>query len=70
MDSDGSEPGGATKLKREEPEDLGIGAEDKKLVPIVDFAKETGEWWSIPQEVTASLYDKYVNGQDAVYTWD
>ena len=39
-------------------------------VPIVEVAFPHNKWWSIPQEMSAQLYDKYVNGQDAGYTWD
>ena len=27
-------------------------------------------WWSIPQEMSAGLYTRCEDGQDAVYTWD
>ena len=39
-------------------------------VPIVEVAFGYGKWWSIPQDMSAQLYDKYANGQDAGYTWD
>jgi hypothetical protein len=39
-------------------------------VPIVEVAFGHGKWWSIPQEMSARLYEHYVNGRDAGYTWD
>ena len=39
-------------------------------VPIVEVAFSYGQWWSIPQEMSAQLYEKYANGEDAGYTWD
>ena len=51
-------------------EHVGIGAEEHMKVPIVEVAFRDGKWWSIPQEMSAQLYDKYINGGDAGYTWD
>ena len=51
-------------------EHVGIGAEEHMKVPIVEVAFRDGKWWSIPQEMSAELYDKYINGEDAGYTWD
>ena len=78
MFGDGSEFGGAQQqsgapehsgIGAEEqsgaPEHSGIGAEEQ--VPIVQVAFRDDKWWSIPQEISAQLYDKYVNGQDAEY---
>ena len=70
MFGDGSEFGGAKQQKRGAPEHFGIGAEEHMKVPIVEVAFGHGKWWSIPQEMSAEIYDKYVNGQDAGYTWD
>ena len=39
-------------------------------VPIVEVAFANGKWWSIPKEMSSQLYEKYVQDQDAVYTWD
>ena len=46
-------------------EDFGIG--DTKHVPgatehvpIVEVAFANGKWWSIPQEMSSQLYEKYV----------
>ena len=69
MFGDGSEFSGAQQQSAA-PEHFGIGAENPMKVPIVKVAYEYDKWWSIPQEMSAQLYDKYVNGQDAVYTWD
>ena len=27
-------------------------------------------WWAIPVEMSQQLYEKYMNGEDAGYTWD
>ena len=27
-------------------------------------------WWSIPASMSAALYEKYTNNEDAGYTWD
>ena len=56
-------------------EDFGIGATNHvpgatEHVPIVEVAFANGKWWSIPQEMSSQLYEKYVQDQDAVYTWD
>ena len=40
------------------------------LVPIVEVAFGHGKWWSIPEEMSRQLYEKYVSQEDAVYTWD
>ena len=50
-------------------EHVGIGAEEHK-VPIVEVAFNHGLWWSIPQAMSGELYEKYINGEDAGYTWD
>ena len=39
-------------------------------VPIVEVAFKHDKWWSIPQFLSAELYAKYINDEDAVYTWD
>ena len=56
--------------KRGAPEHVGNGATEHMTVPIVEVAFEYGKWWSIPQEMSAQLYEKYANGEDAGYTWD
>ena len=40
------------------------------LAPIVEVAFGHGKWWSIPEEMSRQLYEKYVSQEDAVYTWD
>ena len=45
-------------------------AQQQELVPIVEVAFQHGEWWAIPQEISAKLYQKYASGQNAIYTWD
>ena len=50
-------------------ERVGIGAEEH-TVPIVEVAFRHGLWWSLPQEMSGEIYEKYINGEDAVYTWD
>ena len=39
-------------------------------VPIFEVALRQGKWWSIPAELSQQLYQKYMNNEDAVYTWD
>ena len=39
-------------------------------VPIFEVAFKKGMWWSIPAEISQQLYQKYMNNEDAVYTWD
>ena len=71
MFGDGSEFGGdVQQQKRGAPEHFGNGATEHMTVPIVEVAFQYGKWWSIPQEMSAQLYEKYANGQDAGYTWD
>ena len=46
-------------------EHSGIGATEHMTVRIVEVAFKHGKWWPIPQEMSALLYEKYINGQDA-----
>ena len=39
-------------------------------IPIIEVAFSKGMWWSIPQEMSAELFEKFKAGQDAGYTWD
>ena len=39
-------------------------------IPVIEVAFKGGMWWSIPPWLSMPLYEKYVEGQDAVYTWD
>ena len=27
-------------------------------------------WWSMPQQMSAEIYNKYMSGENAAYTWD
>ena len=39
-------------------------------IPILEVALNYDKWWSAPKELSRQLYEKYINGQDARYTWD
>ena len=39
-------------------------------VPIFEVAFKKGMWWSIPAEMSQAIYEKYMNNDDAGYTWD
>ena len=40
-------------------------------VPVIEIAFENGMWWSLPQDMSQVLDDKYVaNEIDIGYTWD
>ena len=39
-------------------------------IPIIEVDFPKGMWWSIPQQMSAELYAKCEDGQDAGYTWD
>ena len=59
--SQGAEPSnGAAEHVRMNPD----------LVPIVEVAFWYDKWWSIPQDMSRQLYERYVAGEDAGYTWD
>ena len=47
-----------------------LAAQQQGMVPIVEVAFPHGKWWSIPQEISARLYQEYASGQNAGYTWD
>ena len=40
------------------------------LVPIVEVAFAHDKWWSMPEDLSRQLYEKYVGQQDASYVWD
>ena len=42
----------------------------KQLVPIIEVAFKKEVWRSMPTEMSAQIYQKYLNGEDVVYTWD
>ena len=52
--------------------DLGMGGAQQQsgMLPIVEVAFQHDKWWSIPQQMSAELYAKWENGENAVYTWD
>ena len=58
---------GATEHAAEEE---GEHASEHLTVPIIEVAFNNGQWWSIPQEMSAQLYAKHAEGMDAGYTWD
>ena len=35
----------------------------------MEVAFRSDAWWSIPAELSRQLYEKYISGQDAGYTW-
>ena len=39
-------------------------------IPIFEVAFANGMWWSLPTELSAGLYQKCTNNEDAGYTWD
>ena len=40
------------------------------LIPIVEVAFRNDTWWTIPEQMSKQLYEAYITGQDAGYTWD
>ena len=43
---------------------------EQPAIPIFEVAHANGMWWSLPAELSAGLYQKYTNNEDAGYTWD
>jgi hypothetical protein len=39
-------------------------------VPIFEVAFRNGMWWSMPEELSKQLYEKYMGDEDASYIWD
>ena len=39
------------------------------MVPIIEVSFRKGMWWSIPAEMSAEIYKKYMSGENACYTW-
>ena len=35
-------------------------------VPIIEVALKKDMWWSMPAEMSAQIYQKYLNGEDVV----
>ena len=42
---------------------VAANAQQQMMVPILEVAFQHGQWWALPQEISAS-------GQNAIYTWD
>ena len=40
------------------------------MVPIIEVSFRNGMWWSMPPEMSAEIYKKYMSGENAGYTWD
>ena len=40
------------------------------MIPIIEISFGQGMWWSLPQEMSAAIYEEFEAGQDAGYTWD
>ena len=38
-------------------------------VPIIEVAFKKDMWWSMPAVMSAQIYQKYLNSEDAGYTW-
>ena len=38
--------------------------------PILEVAFRQDMWWSLPREMSQSIFDLFVAGENAVYTWD
>ena len=46
-------------------------SQDEGKRPIIEIAFRNGMWWSLPQDMSQRLYDKYVASEsDIGYTWD
>ena len=52
------------------PKDEVQSGAEKSAVPIFEVAFNNGMWWSIPQNMSQLIYEKYQNGENACYTWD
>ena len=44
--------------------------DEEHSVPIIEVAYTHDKWWSLPSNISAELYTRKVNNQDAGYTWD
>ena len=43
------------------------------MIPIIEVSFEAygkGMWWSMPQQMSAEIYNKHMSGENAAYTWD
>ncbi len=43
---------------------------EEPRMPIFEVAFRNGNWWSIPEEMSMMLFEKYNAGGNAGYTWD
>ena len=39
-------------------------------VPIFEVAYRDNWWWSMPEDLSMQLYEKFKAGDDATYTWE
>ena len=39
-----------------------------QLVPVIEVTLKNNMWWSMSAGMSVQIYQKYVNGKDAVYT--
>ena len=45
-------------------------SDDRKTYPILEVAFPNDMWWSLPPFLSQKIYDVYVHGNNAAYTWD
>ena len=45
-------------------------SDDCKTYPVLEVAFSNGMWWSLPQFLSQKIYEVYVHGNNAAYTWD
>ena len=45
---------------------VAANAQQQMMVPILEVAFQHGQWWALPQEISASLYQFYASGQNAI----
>ena len=72
MSGDGQQPPGAesscTAVTEHSSGVLSLAVTQQ--VPIIEVAFTQGKWWSMPQELSAQLYAKHAQGENAGYTWN
>ena len=51
-------------------EPSGNSSAERPTVPIFEVAFKNGMWWSIPADVSQSMYEAYSKNEDVGYTWD
>ena len=47
-----------------------FSAEQPDMVPIIEVSFGRGMFWSLPQEMSKQVFEKYQSGGNAGYTWD